>query len=43
MTRKIILEKLWDANGNFVDENALSVNIRRLRQKIDENPKNLSI
>ena len=39
MPRKIILEKLWDANGNFVDENALSVNIRRLRQKIEDNPK----
>lgn len=39
MPRKIILEKLWDANGNFVDENALSVNIRRIRQKIEDNPK----
>lgn len=40
MTRQAILEKLWDADGNFVDENALSVNIRRLRQKIEGDPKN---
>ncbi len=39
MPRKLILEKLWDANGNFVDENTLTVNIRRLRQKIEDNPK----
>lgn len=38
LTRAAILEKLWDAHGNYVDENALSVNIRRLRQKIEENP-----
>jgi DNA-binding response OmpR family regulator len=40
LTRGAILEKLWDANGNFVDENALSVNIRRLRQKLEDDSKN---
>lgn len=40
LPRQLILEKLWDADGNFVDENALSVNIRRLRQKIEEDPGN---
>lgn len=40
LSRQIILERLWDADGNFVDENALSVNIRRLRQKIEDDPKN---
>lgn len=39
VTRGSILEKLWDKNGNFVDENALSVNIRRLRQKIEGDPR----
>ena len=39
LTRQLILERLWDASGNFVDENALSVNIRRLRQKIEDDPK----
>ncbi|MHB8065495.1 MAG: response regulator transcription factor [Ruminiclostridium sp.] len=40
LTRKIILEKLWDVDEAFVDENALSVNMRRLRQKIEDDPKN---
>jgi len=40
MTRQIILERLWDVDEAFVDENALSVNIRRLRQKIEDDPKN---
>jgi len=40
LTRQILLERLWDVSGNFVDENALSVNIRRLRQKIEDDPKN---
>lgn len=39
LTRGLILEKLWDMDGNFVDENTLSVNIRRLRAKIEEDPK----
>jgi len=39
LTREIILSRLWDSAGNFVDENALSVNIRRLRQKIEDDPK----
>lgn len=39
LTRSLILEKLWDMDGNFVDENTLSVNIRRLRAKIEDDPK----
>lgn len=39
LTRRLILEKLWDLDGNFVDENTLSVNIRRLRAKIEDDPK----
>lgn len=41
LTRNIILEKLWDAEGNFVDENALNVYIRRLRKKIEPDLKAL--
>lgn len=37
-TRGQILDELWDGNGNFVDDNTLSVYIRRLREKIEENP-----
>lgn len=39
LTRELILEKLWDQEGNFVDENTLSVNIRRLRSKLEDDPK----
>ena len=35
LTKEMLLEKLWDNSGNFVDENTLSVNIRRLRKKIE--------
>ncbi len=40
LTRQIILEKLWDVEEDFVDENAISVNIRRLRQKIEDDTRN---
>jgi DNA-binding response OmpR family regulator len=40
LTRQMILEKLWDLDGAFVDENTLSVNIKRLRGKIEDDPKN---
>ena len=36
LSRNSILEKLWDANGEFVDDNTLSVYIRRLREKIED-------
>lgn len=35
LTRQVLLEKLWDNSGNFVDEHALTVNINRLRAKIE--------
>lgn len=33
-----ILSKLWDNDGNFVDNHSLTVYIRRLRTKIEEDP-----
>ena len=33
-----ILSKLWDCSENFVDSNTLTVYIRRLRSKIEDNP-----
>lgn len=36
--RNTILDALWDGNGNFVDDNTLSVYIRRLREKIEKDP-----
>lgn len=38
LSRNQLLEAIWDIDGNFVDENTLSVNIRRLREKIEDNP-----
>lgn len=33
-----ILGKLWDCSGHYVDNNSLTVYIRRLRTKIEDNP-----
>lgn len=38
LSRNQILDKIWDASGEFVDDNTLSVYIRRLREKIEDNP-----
>ena len=38
LTRNIILERLWDGSGDFVDDNTLSVYVRRLREKIEIDP-----
>lgn len=35
VSREIILNDLWDDVGNFVDDNTLSVYIRRLREKVE--------
>lgn len=35
LTREQIFNHLWDSRGSFVDDNTLSVQIRRLREKID--------
>ena len=40
LTRTMLLEQIWDVEGSFVDENTLSVHIRRLRQKLEPDPKN---
>ena len=38
LTREKILDRLWDEKGSFVDDNTLSVYIRRLRRKTEKNP-----
>lgn len=38
LTRTRILDALWDGNGSFVDDNTLSVYVRRLREKLEEDP-----
>jgi DNA-binding response OmpR family regulator len=36
LTREILLEKLWDSKENFVEEHTLTLNISRLRAKLDD-------
>ena len=38
LSKAQILDRLWDAGGSFVDDNTLTVYIRRLRMKIEDNP-----
>lgn len=35
LTRRQLLEKLWDIDGNFVDEHTLTTTISRIRSKIE--------
>ena len=37
MSRNRLLEEIWDAAGDFVNDNTLTVYIKRLREKIEEN------
>lgn len=38
MSRNRLLEEIWDVAGDFVNDNTLTVYIKRLREKIEENP-----
>lgn len=38
LTKEQILDKLWDCEGNYIDSNTLTVYMRRLRMKIEDNP-----
>lgn len=40
LSKHKLLEALWDVNGDFVDENTIAVNVRRLREKIEKEPSN---
>lgn len=35
VTRELIFEKIWDVSGNFVNDNTLTVYIKRVRKKLD--------
>lgn len=36
ITREQILDKIWDIAGNFVNDNTLTVYIKRIREKLDD-------
>lgn len=38
LSRARILDELWDMAGEYVNDNTLTVYIKRLREKIEENP-----
>ena len=42
-SRARLLEEIWDAAGDFVNDNTLTVYIKRLRDKIEDDPQNPTI
>ena len=40
LTRHQLLEEIWDMGGDYVNDNTLTVYIKRLREKIEEDPQN---
>ena len=38
ITRSMLLDELWDAAGEFINDNTLTVYIKRLREKIETDP-----
>ena len=40
LSRNQLLEDIWDVAGDFVEDNTLTVYIKRLRDKIEEEPNN---
>lgn len=40
LSKEQILSHIWDRDGKFPDDNIVSVNIRRLRMKVEEDPAN---
>lgn len=43
LTRTRLLETIWDVAGEFVNDNTLTVYIKRLREKIEKDPQNPEI
>ena len=43
LSRNRILEDIWDVSGDFVNDNTLTVYIKRLRDKIEDDPANPQI
>ncbi len=38
LSRSRILDEIWDVSGEFVNDNTLTVYIKRLREKVEDNP-----
>lgn len=42
LTRNILIDRLWSDGGEYVDENALSVTVNRLRSKLEDKRDDIS-
>lgn len=38
LSKEQLLDKLWDCEGNYIDSSTLTVYMRRLRMKVEDNP-----
>lgn len=43
LTRDQLLQSIWDVSGDFVNDNTLTVYIKRLREKIEDDPQHPTI
>ena len=43
MTREKLLEDIWDVAGDFVNDNTLTVYIKRIREKVEDDPANPTV
>jgi DNA-binding response OmpR family regulator len=43
LSRGLLLQEMWDIAGEFVNDNTLTVYIKRLREKIEDDPSNPTI
>lgn len=43
LSRNQLLERIWDVAGDFVNDNTLTVYIKRLREKLEDNPQDPKI
>ena len=43
LSRNKLLEEIWDIAGEYVNDNTLTVYIKRLRDKIEDDPQNPSV
>ena len=43
LSRNRLLSDIWDIAGDFVNDNTLTVYIKRLRDKIEDDPQNPSV
>ncbi|MBQ6540402.1 MAG: winged helix-turn-helix transcriptional regulator, partial [Oscillospiraceae bacterium] len=43
LSRARLLEEIWDVAGDFVNDNTLTVYIKRLREKLEDDPQSPAV